>query len=781
MIPPRHDTRYVGKPAARVDALEKVLGEARFLADINLPDMLYARALRSHLPHARIKRLDVSPALEVPGVKAVITSDDFVDHGNYGFPVKDNYMLAYQKVRYVGDAIAAVAAETPEAALAGVRAIICELEPLPLVTDVEHALDEDAPQVGPDRDDGQSPNFLDRSIVRAGDIEKGMADADIIVEGVFSTPHQEHAYLETEGALAIPTPEGGVMLYCSNQSPFINRDNVAMVLGLAPELVRSIQPPVGGSFGGKDDLNYESSAQCAALALKTGRPVRMTFSREESMVASYKRNAMKMWVQVGVRADGVLQACRFRGLLDSGAYASESSFTGWRASIHAMGAYRYDAVDVEVTSVYTNNAFSGAFRGFGNPEVNFAIEQVIDELAEKLDMDPMDLRLQNALRLGDALPHGQKLEESVSLKACLEEARKQSDWDRKRHEFPQRNAGSELKKGIGVAALFHGLSLGAEGADYAGATIRIDDDNGVSLTSGFSDYGQGSRTVFTLIAAEVLGVRPDRIDMLRPDTDTAIESGPTVASRATVLGGNATRIAAANLKRILDLAAADLLGCRVGQLIREGESYIGPDETPVSWDDVVAHARKLGFQLSAQGRWQAPTIHWDHHAGRGEPYFAYHFAAQVAEVTVDMGTGQTRVDDIWAVHDLGRVIFPQGAYGQVYGGIAQGLGYALTERVDFVDGYIQQTNFERYLIPNAADMPRIHITLLEDPLSVGPFGAKNVAEPAMVPTAAAIANAVAHATGRRIRRLPISLEQVLLGYDLTPPGTPKRAQQGLWL
>jgi len=781
MIPPRHDTRYVGKPAARVDALEKVLGEARFLADINLPDMLYARALRSHLPHARIKRLDVSPALEVPGVKAVITSDDFVDHGNYGFPVKDNYMLAYQKVRYVGDAIAAVAAETPEAALAGVRAIICELEPLPLVTDVEHALDEDAPQVGPDRDDGQSPNFLDRSIVRAGDIEKGMADADIIVEGVFSTPHQEHAYLETEGALAIPTPEGGVMLYCSNQSPFINRDNVAMVLGLAPELVRSIQPPVGGSFGGKDDLNYESSAQCAALALKTGRPVRMTFSREESMVASYKRNAMKMWVQVGVRADGVLQACRFRGLLDSGAYASESSFTGWRASIHAMGAYRYDAVDVEVTSVYTNNAFSGAFRGFGNPEVNFAIEQVIDELAERLDMDPMDPRLQNALRLGDALPHGQKLEESVSLKACLEEARKQSDWDRKRHEFPQRNAGSELKKGIGVAALFHGLSLGAEGADYAGATIRIDDDNGVSLTSGFSDYGQGSRTVFTLIAAEVLGVRPDRIDMLRPDTDTAIESGPTVASRATVLGGNATRIAAANLKRILDLAATDLLGCRVGQLIREGESYIGPDETPVSWDDVVAHARKLGFQLSAQGRWQAPTIHWDHHAGRGEPYFAYHFAAQVAEVTVDMGTGQTRVDDIWAVHDLGRVIFPQGAYGQVYGGIAQGLGYALTERVDFVDGYIQQTNFERYLIPNAADMPRIHITLLEDPLSVGPFGAKNVAEPAMVPTAAAIANAVAHATGRRIRRLPISLEQVLLGYDLTPPGTPKRAQQGLWL
>ncbi len=781
MTPPRHNTRYVGQPVPRVDALEKVLGTARFLADIHLPGMLHARALRSHLPHAHIKRLDVSPALEVPGVRAVITSEDFVDHGNYGFPVKDDYMLAYEKVRYVGDAIAAVAAETPEAALAGVRAIICELEPLPIVSDVERALDENAPQVGPTRKDGQHPNFLDRSIVRKGDVDAALAGSDLVVEGAFSVPHQEHAYLETEGALAIPTPEGGVVLYCSNQSPFINRDNVAMVLGLAPELVRSIQPPVGGSFGGKDDLNYESSAQCAALALKTGRPVRMIFSREESMVASYKRNAMKMWAKVGVSSNGVLQACQFRGLLDSGAYASESSFTGWRASIHAMGAYRYRAVDADVTSVYTNNAFSGAFRGFGNPEVNFAIEQMIDEIAEKLNMDPMDLRLKNALRLGDHLPHGQKLTESVSLVACLQEARQQSDWDRKRRQFPQDNAGSELKKGIGVAALFHGLSLGAEGADYAGATIRIDDDNGVTLTSGFTDYGQGSRTVFTLIAAEVLGVRPERIDMLRPDTDTAIESGPTVASRATVLGGNATRIAAANLKRILDLAAADLLGCQPAQLLRDGESYIGPDEQPRPWEEIVAHARSLGLQLSAQGRWQAPTIHWDHHAGRGEPYFAYHFAAQVAEVTVDMGTGEVTVDDIWAVHDLGKVIFPQGAYGQVYGGIAQGLGYALSERIDYVDGYLQQTNFERYLIPTIVDMPRIHVTLLEEPLSVGPFGAKNVAEPAMVPTAAAIANAVAHASGRRIRHLPISLERVLLGRDLPRPGTPARAQRGLWL
>ncbi len=711
---------------------------------------------------------------------AVITSDDFVDHGSYGFPVKDDFMLAYQKVRYVGDAIAAVAAETPEAALAGVQAILCELEPLPIVTDVEHALDADAPQIGPDREDGESPNFLDRSVVHKGNVDETLANCDIILERTYSVPPQEHAYLETEGALAMPTPEGGVMVYCSNQSPFINQGNLAMVLGLAPELVRSIQPPVGGSFGGKDDLNYESSAQCAALALKTGRPVRMTFSREESMIASYKRNAMKMWATVGASKEGVLQACKFRGLLDSGAYGSESPFTGWRASIHAMGAYRYDTVDVDITSVYSNNGFAGAFRGFGNPEVCFAIEQLVDELAENLGMDPIDFRLKNALRLGDELPHGQRLHESVSLVECLQEVRKQSNWDRKRSEYAAQNGDSIIKKGIGVAALFHGLSLGAEGADYAGATLQVDDDNGMTLTSGFTDYGQGSRTALTLIAAEVLGVQPQRIDMLRPDTDTAIESGPTVASRATVLGGNATRLAAANLKKTLDLAAAQMLKCEITQLVRDGELFIGPDEHPVTWEEVVDYARSLGLMLSAQGRWEAPKITWDHDNGRGEPYWAYHFAAQVAEVEVDTGTGEIRVEGIWAAHDLGKVIFPQGAYGQVYGGITQGLGYALTECIDYVDSYLQQTNFESYLLPTALDVPPMHASLLEFPLSVGPFGAKNIAEPAMVPVAPAILNAIAQATGRRIRHLPASLERVLLGHDLPQKGSTLPSKLGLW-
>ena len=771
---------YIGKPARRVDALEKVLGKAKYIADRKLPGMLTARCLRSDLPHARIVRLDVAPALAVPGVRAVITSDDFFEQGLYGFPVKDKTMLAHQKVRYVGEAIAAVAADTPAAALAGVEAIVCELEPLPGVFDPEHALDPDAPQIGPDRPDGRHPNFLDTLIVRKGDPLAELGECAVTLDQRYAVSPQEHAYIEPEGALAVPTREGGVMVYAPNQSPFINHGYLAMVLDLPHNLVRVIQPPVGGSFGGKDDLVYETSAQVARLALITGRPVRMTFSREESLVASYKRDPMRMRIRLGADRDGTLRACKFEGLMDSGAYASESTFTAWRASIHAMGAYRYAACDVDITCVYTNNGYYGAFRGFGNTEVCAAIEQAVDELADAVGMDPMDFRLKNCLRLGDETPHGQTLTESVGLTDCLMTVRRLSDWDRKRAEYSAiRNPQSAIRRGIGMAALYHGTSLGAEGSDYAASTISIEQDYSVDLTSGLTDYGTGSRTVFTLIAAEELGVKPARIHMQRPDTNTALESGPTVASRSTMLGGNAARIAAGNLRQILDYAAADLLGCELHQLVRAGESYVGPAEEPVAWEQVVDHAREMGLALSAHGKWTAPRIDWDHHRGRGTPYMAYHFAAQVAEVEVDMRTGSVQVIGFWAVHDPGKVIFPQGAYGQLYGGITQGLGYALMEQITYVDGYLQETNFDTYLIPTAVDVPEIRGQFVEAAFSKGPYGAKNIAEPAMVPTAPAILNAIYHATGQRVRELPANLERVLLGHDLAKGGSAKACKLGL--
>jgi CO/xanthine dehydrogenase Mo-binding subunit len=769
---------YIGKPARRVDALDKVMGTAKYVADYQLPGMLYARALRSEIPHGHIKHIDVSPALAVPGVKAVITIDDFAEQGKFGFPVIDQHILAFRKVRFVGEAIATVAAETPAAALAGVEAIICEIEPLPGVFDMDKAMDPDAAQVGPDRDDGKHPNFLHHEHVRQGDSQAELAECPVVIDQRYSVLPQEHAYLETEGALAIPTPDGGVTVYYSGQSPFINQGNIARVLALPIEKVRVIQPHVGGSFGGKDDLNYYTSGQVAALALKTGKPVRMTFTREESMIASYKRDGMRMHIQLGADKDGTLRACKFNSTLDSGAYASQSVFTAWRASIHAMGAYRYSACDVDIDCVYTNNCYAGAFRGFGNTEVCFGIEQAVDEMAEQLGLDPIDLRLKNCLRLGDETPHGQILGESVGLTECLEAVRRESDWDRKRAEYA-RQTSTEKRRGVGVSALFHGTSLGAEGADYTASTIEIYDDYSIGLTSGLTDYGTGSRTVYTLIAAEELGVHPDRIKMLRPDTNTALESGPTVASRSTMLGGSAAQTASRNLAKLLNMAAADLLKCEEDQLMRVDEQFISPAEEAVRWEQVVDHAKAMGLVLSAHGKWTAPEIHWDPAAGRGTPYFAYHFGAQVAEVEVDLRTGKTEVINFYAAHDLGKTIFPQGAYGQIYGGVAQGLGYALFEEINYLDGYLQSVNFDEYLIPTAVDVPQITGILVEKPFSNGPYGAKNVAEPAMVPVAPAIANAIAHATGRRVRDLPANLEQVLLGQKLHPRASVSACKLGL--
>jgi CO/xanthine dehydrogenase Mo-binding subunit len=787
------DLQYIGRPIARVDAREKVLGTAKYIADFRLPNVLRARCLRSELPHARIVRLDVAPALRVPGVVVAITCEDFVDHGRFGFPVDDMFMLAHERVRYVGDAIATVAAETEEALAAGLAAIELELEPLPAIFDPVEALLPDAPIIGEkpwDNPELPRGNLLTRHLVRQGNPEALLAHCAVSLDADYSTAHQEHAYIETEGALAIPARrtdgeragEEAITVYSSNQSPYLNRDTLCRVLGLPPAQVRVIQPQVGGAFGGKDDLLYQTSGQVAKLALITGRPVRMDFSREESMIASYKRDAMQMHIRLGADRDGCLRAAAIHAVVDSGAYASITPFTAWRSSIHAMGPYRYEACHVDTDVAYTNNGYSGAFRGFGNTEVCAGIEQAIDDLAFQVGMDPIDFRLSNCLRPGDETPHGQRLGDDVALVECLEMVRRDSDWDRKREEYgraPSPIVDGRFRRGIGVAAVFHGMSLGAEGEDFAVCRIAVNDDCTLTLNAGLTDYGTGSRTVFTLIAAETLALHPERIQMPRPDTDAPVNSGPTVASRATVLGGNAARVAAERLNAELLGVAADLLHCDAAQVLRDGERYIGPSEEPVSFEDLVAHARGIGVELIAQGRWNAPENHWSFETGQGKPYFAYHFGAQVAEVLVDTGTGKVEATGIWAAHNTGRVIFPQGALGQLYGGITQGLGYALMERVDFDGGYMQATNFDEYLIPTSMDVPDMVGRFVEAPFSAGPFGAKNIGEPGMVPAAPAILNAIFHATGRRIKDLPATLERVLLGHDLRPAGSNRACKLGL--
>ncbi len=757
------ELKYVGKRSRSEDGLEKVTGKARYIGDYTVPNMLVAKVLRSPLPHAMIRELDVSPALQVPGVIAVVTAEDFIDHGLWGWPIKDAYALAWKKVRYVGDGVAAVAAESEAAALAGIRAIRVVYDPLPVVSDIHHALDPETAIVPDTAAPGQG-NLTGKHLVRNGDPDPILAECAVQLDESYSFKHQEHAYTETEGALAIPEPGGGLTVYANDQSPFVNRNNLAMLLGLPEAKVRVIQAHVGGSFGGKDDIGYQTCAQVGALARKAGRPVRLILTRSESLIASYKREAMDVRVKIGASADGTLQAARIVLRADSGAYSSMTPLAVWRASMHAAGAYRYQAVHVDADLVYTNNAYSGAFRGFGNPQAIGAIEQAVDELAYRLGRDPIDLRLQNCLRDQDVTMTGNRLNQAVPLAECLTWVRGRSEWDRKRARYAVEQTGP-TRRGIGVACYFHGSSLGGEGADYATMTVTIDEAGLVTLTTGLTDYGQGSRTVYQLVLAECLGIEKSRIRIPRPDTQTAVESGPTVASRASMLGGNATRVTAEKITQILNWAAADALHCQPDQIQRAGELFISPAEEQLTFDDVVRHAREMGLSLYAQGKWEMPKFHWDFETGTGIPYHCYTFGAQVAEVEVELESGKTRVLGIWATHAGGHVIFPQGAYGQLYGGIAQGIGYALTENVSFHDGFPQAIDLNAYHVPSSLEVPPIDGHFIEYDHVDGPFGALNMAEPTMISTGPAIANAIFQATGKRWRKFPLTPRVILTGSD----------------
>lgn len=771
--------QYVGKRARAEDGVEKVTGKARYVGDYTLPGMLVAKVLRSTVPHARIVSLDVAPALKVPGVLAVVTAEDFVNHGNWGWPIKDAYAIAWRKVRYVGDPIAAVAAETEAASLAGIRAILVQLEELPVIGAMGSALEPGAAII-PDTDEPGEGNLTKAHRVRFGDPDPVLEHCDVLQTETYSFKHQEHAYLETEASLAVPEPDGGLTFYTNDQSPFINRDNLVMLLGIPAAKIRVIQAHVGGSFGGKDDIGYQSAAQAGALALKTGRPVRLTLTRTESFIASYKREAMDITIKLGATKDGTLKASRVGILADSGAYSSMTPLAIWRASVHAAGPYRYEAVHVDAQAVYTNNAYSGAYRGFGNPEAIGAIEQAVDELAFQLGRDPIDLRLQNCLRSGDTTMSGNTLNQDVHLSECLAMVRERSDWDRKRALYGAAQSGN-LRRGLGVACYFHGSSLGGEGADYATTTLKIEEDGSVTLTSGLTDFGQGSRTVFMLIAAESLGIDPQRIRMLRPDTQTAIESGPTVASRASMLGGNATRVASQRLNQVLYWAAAKALECQPDQIQRVGETFISPNEEQLSFDEVAEKAREMGLSLYVQGKWQMPIFHWDFDNGTGVPYHCYTFGAQVAEVETDLSTGVTRVIGFWSAHDSGRIIYPQGALGQLYGGVAMGIGYALTENLSFHNGYPQILSFSDYNMPTARDLPQIDGHFIQHDYKDGPFGALNLAEPMMIATAPAIANAVFQATGKRWRKFPLTPKVILEGSDDPDRVTAQDCRVGLGL
>lgn len=760
--------RTIGQSHWRVDAIGKVTGRARFAADLTAPGMLWGGVFRADRPSARIDRLDLEAARAVPGVRAVLTVADLPNARTFGVVIQNQPVLVEERVRQFGDGIALVAADTPRALEAALEAIHVEYEKLPAVFDPEEAMQPGAPRLHGDS------NIVAHHPVRHGDVEAGFAEADVILERTYRTQRIEHAYLEPEAVLAEPADDGGVTVTGSIQNLFSTRRSLAAVLGLDLARITVRHAVLGGSFGGKDEVMTQMSCRAALLALATGRPVKMVHTREQSMSESYKRHPYVLHYKVGIKRDGTLTAVEARIIADAGAYASMSPFVTWRSAVQAAGPYVCPHVRTDVWAVYTNNCYTGAMRGFGAPQTNFAIESWMDELAERLQIDPLELRLKNAMTRGSVTATGQRLDHEVSLREVVHKAAEAAGYAERRQEFGRQNSGGgSVRRGIGLACSYRGVSLGAEGTDAVGAIVSVQTDGSVIVSVGLTDMGQGVATALSLIAAEVLGAEPARVKFWPVNTGRVPDSGPTVASRSTVMGGRAVqRAAEAARDTILSVVAARWEVAAATLEVRTGRIE-GPDERAVSLREAAQWTFNAGRPLLGFGWFHSPRTTWNEETGQGDAYFTYVYSANVAEVEVDIETGRVEVVRVTAAHDVGRAISPAMIRSQVCGGISMGMGYALFEQYDMDAGMPAALNFEEYLLATAMDAPEVELIVVENPDPIGPFGAKSVGEPATEIAAPAIVNAIAHATGRRIVSLPADLESVVLGHPLRRPAPGK--------
>jgi carbon-monoxide dehydrogenase large subunit len=754
----------VGASIPRLEGRQKVTGRARYTDDYRPPGMLHAAVLGSPYAHARIRRFDLGVARAVPGVRAVITGEDFPEH-RLGLFIKDQPAIARGKVRFVGEPVAAVAADDAATARRAARAIGVEYEELPAVMEPADALLEGAPLLHEDYaqyrkqvEPAVERNVIARMAFNEGDVDAAWASCDVIVEGEYVVPAQHHLYLEPCTALAEIDAGGRITIHSSTQWVFGVQSAVAAALGVPHSRVRAIAPMIGGGFGAKYEFTVEPIA--ARLAQLTARPVRLTLSREEDMgmVKSRHRGVIRM--KTGARGDGRLLAREIDLTLDGGAYSDESPAVLGFALIRAPGPYRIAHLRSAGRAVYTNRLRAGAYRGFGNPQVSFAGEVQIDELAWRLGIDPIDFRIRNAKRTGDPWLGGTTVEVG-SLASCLERVRDASRWaDRRR---VNRQAAAGRRRGVGVAAVWHICGLMS-----AGAEVRLIEDGGVRLCTGAVDLGEGADTVLVQICAGVLGLDVEQIHYVRADTDVSPYNFSTSGSRTTYMVGRSVEQAAVQLRAQILHAAGEMLECAAQDLELRAGGRVGVRGAPgaeVAFGDVAARALfEADGEIAGHHRWLYRPHDLDpkRAAAQGYGVGTNIFGAQAVEVDVDELTGKVDVLEAWSAHDVGRAINPASVEGQIQGGFVQGMGYALCEEMLWADGALVNPSLMDYKIPGAQDTPhRIHPLILEHGDPRGPFGAKGIGEPPLIGVAPAIANAIYDATGARLREVPFTPERVL--------------------
>lgn len=762
----------LGGRSIRPDAAAKVQGKQKYVGDLRPPGMVHAAILASDQAPARIRKLDVSAARQVDGVVDVVTAADLGDRNRIGIVFDDQPLLADTEVRMVGERLALVLAETPAACRAGLAAIQVDLETLPGVYDAERALDADAPLVHPDG------NLIRTFAVDRGDLEAARKAAEVVIEETYRIGGQEHAYLEPQGCLAAPEPTGGMRLYSSTQCPFYVRGAAARVLSQPLSAIRVLQTPTGGGFGGKEDYPNEVAACAAVLAQRSGRPVRLILPRELDFQASTKRHRMTVHHKLYADASGRILGVDAELLVDAGAYVGMSTVVAERANTSVVGPYSVDNLRVRTQVLRTNNLFGGPFRGFGAPQATVVHECQMDRLAREVGLTPLEVRRTNALAPDRSTwSSGETVASTERLGAVLDAV---AESDVMAQAPCVVEEGGRYRQGTGLAVFIYGCNLhhGGQPLDRGGALVQIQADGSVSLAIGVTEMGQGALTAARVIAATALGADEERIRITEVDTDMVADSGPTVASRATLVGGRAICDAADQLQTRLRPLAAELLDAAApdtatadtatadnvtaDNVVVVDGGYQTPDgRRRVAFEEVAAllHARRLN--PVAVGWYRSEPREYDAETGQGQAYMFYSFGAHATRVRVDTWTGKVDVVSITAIHDVGRIIHQTAIEGQVEGGAVQAMGWACMESLNLDKGRLVNPSFTDYLVPTAVDAPPVNMVFLEDPEPLGPFGARGIGEPSFIPGSAAIANAVAAAVGRPVTDLPLIPERVL--------------------
>ncbi len=733
-------TTLIGRPLPRKEGREKVTGAARYVDDLTFPGMIYGATVRSPAPRGRITRISFAEGIPWNEV-TIVTARDIPGKNHVELILQDQPCLADGTVNHPEEPVILLAHPDRYLLEDARRAVRIEIEPLPAIFSIEDSLARKETIWGQD-------NILKQYRMEKGNVDEAFAHSDlIVVEGEYHTGAQEQLYIEPNGVIAQCVRGESVTVWGSMQCPYYVHKALAPLFGLPKEKVRVIQAETGGGFGGKEEYPSMIAAHAALLAWKAGVPVKLIYDRAEDMAATTKRHPSRTRIRTAVTREGKLVAQDIDFVLDGGAYATLSAVVLSRGTIHAPGPYLCPNVRVRACAVATNSPPHGAFRGFGAPQSTFAMERHLNKVARAVDLAPEELRLRNFLQRGDRTATGQPIDEPLDLPALLAKAFEKSGYQEKWRAFAEHNKSSRIKKGIGFASFMHGAGFTGSGEEHLAseAAVGATPDGRVRVLTANTEIGQGTNTIFAQIVADALGIAFHQVDIAQPDTAAVPNSGPTVASRTTMIVGKLVERAALDLKQTLQAAG-----------------YLAVEYSAADFRAACAKYFEQKGALKCLVKYQPPPgIKWDDQKYQGDAYGTYAWAVYVAEVSVDTVTAEARVDDFVAVQEVGRVIHPVLASGQIEGGVAQGIGFALSESVVWHEGRMVNAQMTNYIMPTAADVPRIHVYFEEKPYPHGPGGAKGIGELPLDGAAPAVANAIEAALGVPVDCIPCTPEMLM--------------------